>query len=63
MAGNGQGLSSQGTSSTVWLTRSTITENGSDFGITGTSVLLSYGDNNIVGNTNTSGTPSLIGYK
>jgi hypothetical protein len=35
MAHNGEGLSSQGTSTTVWLTRSTITENGSDFGITG----------------------------
>jgi hypothetical protein len=63
MAHNSEGLGSQGTSSTVWLTRSTITENGSDFSITGTSVLLSYGDNNIVGNTSTSGTPTLIGYK
>jgi hypothetical protein len=63
MAHNGEGLSSQGTSTTVWLTRSTITENGSDFGLTGNSTLLSYGDNNIVGNTSTSGTPTLIGYK
>jgi hypothetical protein len=57
------GLLSQGANTTMWLARSTITENGGDFTQSGGATLLSYGDNNIVGNTTTSGTPALIGYK
>jgi hypothetical protein len=63
MTNNSAGLGSQGATTTVWLTRSTITGNASDFEQTSGGVLLSYADNNIVGNTTSSLTPATIGYK
>jgi filamentous hemagglutinin family protein len=63
MANNGTGLLAQGANTTVWLTRSTITENGTDFSQAASAVFLSYADNNIVGNTVSSGAPATIGYK
>jgi hypothetical protein len=63
MAYNGGGLSAQGSATTVWLTRSTITGNASDFEQTSGGTLISYADNNIVGNNSSGGTPATIGYK
>jgi Right handed beta helix region len=63
MTNNSAGLGSQGATTTVWLTRSTITGNASDFEQTSGAHLISYADNNIVGNTTSSGTPATIGYK
>jgi hypothetical protein len=57
------GLLAQGANTTAWLTRSTITENATDFDQTGGAVFLSYADNNIVGNTTSNGPPGTIGYQ
>ena len=55
-ANNGTGIASTGVSATVRVSRSTITGNG--LGVLATnSFLISYGDNNIEGNT-TDGFPT-----
>jgi hypothetical protein len=63
MAYNSGGLAAQGSTTTVWLTRSTITGNASDYEQTSGGALISYADNNIVGNNSSGGTPASIGYK
>ena len=52
----GDGLLAQGTGATIRVTRSTITGNGTGWAVT-TGVVLSYGDNNIDGNTSVNTEP------
>jgi hypothetical protein len=54
---SGTGVLSQTSSSTIRMTRSTITGNGTGWNIGSSGVVLSYGDNNIDGNTNANTEP------
>jgi hypothetical protein len=65
IANNGSdGLEAQGTGATVRVTRSTITGNSTGWATSTGGVVLSYGDNNIDGNTNVNTEPpSPLSYK
>jgi hypothetical protein len=61
-AGNGgSGLISQGSGAQMWVTRSTITGNLYGWTNSDSGVLMSFGDNNIIGNTNDNTMPSSAG--
>jgi hypothetical protein len=63
MANNSnEGVLVQNTGATVRITRSTITENRTGFSATGGGALISYGDNNVDGNTTDGAPTSTIGY-
>jgi Right handed beta helix region len=64
ISNNGEGLFVGGAGDSMWVTRSTITANTTGWTIgAGGATLLSYDDNNIVGNVNGDFAPSTIGYK
>jgi hypothetical protein len=48
---------------TIWVTRSTITGNGTGWSALNSGTVTSYADNNIDGNTNANTAPPQIGYK
>jgi hypothetical protein len=51
------GLQASGTGATIRVTRSTITGNNTGWANSSSAVVLSYGDNNIDGNTNVNAEP------
>jgi hypothetical protein len=56
------GVAVNGSDATVWLTRSTIAENATAW-VSNDGILLSFNDNNIIGNTNGNPSPATTGYK
>jgi len=56
------GIAVNGSAATVWLTRSTVAENGTAW-VTNSGTLLSFNDNNIIGNINGNPSPSTTAYK
>jgi hypothetical protein len=56
------GLEADGSSDSVWFTRSTIMGNGAALGNNG-GTLVSYEDNNLIGNGTPGATPTTVGYQ
>jgi hypothetical protein len=59
----GYGLVGQYGDNTIWVTRSTITGNGTGWSANMGASVLSFGDNNIIGNAGGNSTPSSVAYK
>jgi len=58
ISSNATGVASTGPPAVVRMTRSTITANGTGLAVASSGSLISYGDNNVDGNTTTNGSPT-----
>jgi len=59
----GLGANTTTNGANIWVTRSTITGNGTGWSVLNSGAVTSYADNNIDGNTNANTAPPQIGYK